>query len=250
MVVVPTILSSVEGIDDLLETLEIHHLANRDPHLHFALLTDLRDAAEENLPEDEALLERARAGIESLNRKYAAGRRDLFFLFHRPAPLERGRGRLDGLRTQARKADAVQRLSPRALRGMLFGSRRRDRDSSLDQIRHHARYRHAVAARVGPPARRHDGASVEPAAVRSGARDCDGGLQHSATARGREPAERAAFWFVRLHAGEAGIDPYTRAVSDVYQDLFQRRLVHRQRDLRGRCLRARAGRPLPGEHES
>ncbi|MEO6875805.1 MAG: glycosyltransferase family 2 protein, partial [Opitutaceae bacterium] len=28
-------------------------------------------------------------------------------------------------------------------------------------------------------------------------------------------------WFVRIFAGEAGIDPYTRAVSDVYQDLFQ-----------------------------
>src|SRR5256885_4256067 len=26
--------------------------------------------------------------------------------------------------------------------------------------------------------------------------------------------------FVRLHAGEIGIDPYTRSVSDVYQDLF------------------------------
>ena len=62
MVVVPTMLSSVEGVDDLLETLEIHHLANRDPHLHFALLTDLRDAPEETLPEDEALLERAGPG--------------------------------------------------------------------------------------------------------------------------------------------------------------------------------------------
>ena len=27
-------------------------------------------------------------------------------------------------------------------------------------------------------------------------------------------------WFARLFAGEPGIDPYTRAVSDVYQDLF------------------------------
>ena len=27
-------------------------------------------------------------------------------------------------------------------------------------------------------------------------------------------------WFTRLFAGEAGIDPYTREVSDVYQDLF------------------------------
>ena len=27
-------------------------------------------------------------------------------------------------------------------------------------------------------------------------------------------------WFVRLFGGEPGIDPYTRAVSDVYQDVF------------------------------
>src|SRR5438067_420947 len=42
MVVIPTILTSLEGIDSLIERLEIHHLANRDPHLHFALLTDFR----------------------------------------------------------------------------------------------------------------------------------------------------------------------------------------------------------------
>src|SRR5512146_1293909 len=28
-------------------------------------------------------------------------------------------------------------------------------------------------------------------------------------------------WFAKLFAGDVGIDPYTRAVSDVYQDLFQ-----------------------------
>jgi hypothetical protein len=28
-------------------------------------------------------------------------------------------------------------------------------------------------------------------------------------------------WFVKLFAGDVGIDPYTRAVSDVYQDVFQ-----------------------------
>ncbi len=55
MVVVPTMLTSLEGVDRLIETLEIHHLANRDPHLHFALLTDFRDAPEEILPEDRGV---------------------------------------------------------------------------------------------------------------------------------------------------------------------------------------------------
>jgi len=37
----------------------------------------------------------------------------------------------------------------------------------------------------------------------------------------RESPSSARSWFVKLFAGEVGIDPYTRAVSDVYQDVFQ-----------------------------
>ena len=50
--------------------------------------------------------------------------------------------------------------------------------------------------------------------------------------------------YARLCNSEPGIDPYTRAVSDVYQDL-PGRLVHRQGDLRGRCVRAGTQRALP-----
>src|ERR1019366_695688 len=84
MVVIPTMLTSLTGVGHLIETLEIHHLANRDPHLHFALLTDFRDAPQELLPTDQALLQRVTAGIELLNRKYLSATRNLFFLFHRP----------------------------------------------------------------------------------------------------------------------------------------------------------------------
>ena len=84
MVVVPTMLANGAGVDRLIETLEIHHLANRDEHLHFALLTDFRDAPAEIMPGDDILLQRARVGIELLNRKYPANGRNLFFLLHRP----------------------------------------------------------------------------------------------------------------------------------------------------------------------
>ena len=45
-------------------------LANRDAHLHFALLTDYLDAPAQTLPGDEALLAHARECIEALNRRY------------------------------------------------------------------------------------------------------------------------------------------------------------------------------------
>lgn len=84
MVVVPTMLTSLAGVDKLLETLEIHHLSNRDSHLHFSLLTDYPDSDGESAPDDIALLHRARDGVHNLNTKYGLTGRGLFFLFHRP----------------------------------------------------------------------------------------------------------------------------------------------------------------------
>jgi len=53
LVVVPTMLTSPRDIEDLVESLEVRFLANRDDNLHFGLLTDFRDASEATTPEDE-----------------------------------------------------------------------------------------------------------------------------------------------------------------------------------------------------
>ncbi|MBE0602993.1 MAG: cyclic beta 1-2 glucan synthetase, partial [Deltaproteobacteria bacterium] len=57
LVVVPTMLTSLRGIEELIESLEVRFLANRDDNLHFGLLTDFRDAAGETTPEDGQLLQ-------------------------------------------------------------------------------------------------------------------------------------------------------------------------------------------------
>jgi len=84
LVVVPTLLASHAVIDQLLEALEIHFLANRDPQLRFGLLTDFVDAPESSLASDAPLLEHARRGVEALNAKHGDERDDVFYLFHRP----------------------------------------------------------------------------------------------------------------------------------------------------------------------
>ena len=53
------------------------------------------------------------------------------------------------------------------------------------------------------------------------------------------PAEREASIFQRSFAGSAGIDPYSSATSDVYQDLFARGKLHGQGDLRPRARSSR-----------
>jgi cellobiose phosphorylase len=221
MVVVPTMLTSVAGVDHLIETLEIHHLANRDPHLHFALLTDFRDAPEEILPGDQVLLQRARAGVEMLNRKYSPDAQDLFFLFHRPRRWNASEGLWMGYERKRGKLAEFNAL----LRG---GSR-----ECFSEI--------VGEMSILPVIKYVITLDTDTQLPRDAARQLVGTMAHPLN-RPEFDAERGIVaegysilqprvgvslpsarrsWFVRLFAGDAGIDPYTRAVSDVYQDVFQ-----------------------------
>src|SRR6185295_16287726 len=83
MVVIPTLLTSVEGVRDLLEHLEVQALGNMDPHITFAILGDFADAPAEQMPADAEILSEACAGIDALNLRHRRGGRDPFYLFHR-----------------------------------------------------------------------------------------------------------------------------------------------------------------------
>jgi len=107
LVVIPTMLSSLEYIEELIEGLEIRFLANQERHLHYGLLTDFLDAPAETMPNDDVLLEAAQRSIEALNEKYSPAEKNTFFLFHRARTwnaaenawmgYERKRGKLSAL---------------------------------------------------------------------------------------------------------------------------------------------------------
>jgi cyclic beta-1,2-glucan synthetase len=67
MVVVPVLLTDAAEVEALLRQLELHFLGNTDSQVHFALLTDFSDAPHQHMPDDDALLEQIRSGIEALN---------------------------------------------------------------------------------------------------------------------------------------------------------------------------------------
>ena len=61
LVAVPTLLTRAEEIEEQICRLEVHYLANPDPELRFALLSDWRDAPAETQPDDDELLAAAAA---------------------------------------------------------------------------------------------------------------------------------------------------------------------------------------------
>ncbi len=221
LVVVPTMLTSADGVEDLVEALEVRFLANRDTNLHFALLTDFRDADQEVLPEDAPLLEQARGQIEALNRRYADGFNDVFFLFHRPRRWnphdglwmgrERKRGKLADLNALLREGKAgafslvvgrTASLSSVKYVITLDTDTRLPRDAARQFV---ATIAHPLNRPVFDEGRRRVRAGYGILQPRVG-------VSLPGVSRSR---------YSRLHGGEPGIDPYTRAVSDVYQDAFQ-----------------------------
>jgi cellobiose phosphorylase len=223
LVAVPTMLADREGVDALIEALEVRFLGNRDVNLHFALLTDLEDAGEETLPEDAALVALAASGIVDLNARYLREDGDTFFLFHRARRWnasqgawigrERKRGKLGDLNAFLRGAPDRFDLvvgDVAALPGVKYVITL-DTDTQLP--RDTARQ---LAAAMSHPLNR--ARFDTPMGARFGERVTAGyGILQPRVGVSLAGSDRS--WYARLNRGEPGIDPYTRAVSDVYQDV-------------------------------
>lgn len=222
LVVVPTMLTSTQHIEALIERLEVRFLANRDANLHFGLLTDFRDAGEETLLEDEPLVRLARQRIEELNVKYKHPLSENFFLFHRPRRwnsqeriwmgYERKRGKLADLNALLREGEkAGDRFSlvvgdTTILAGVKYVITL-DTDTELP--------REAAGQFVGAMAHPLNRARYDEDRGRIG----EGyGILQPRVAVSLPSMNRSRY--AAMCGSEPGIDPYTRAVSDVYQDLF------------------------------
>ena len=217
-VVMPTMLTHPDSASQLVDRLEVHYLGNPDPHLCWALLTDFADAPAEHMPTDEAYVQAALEGIRKLNREYCGDGTERFFLFHRGRQWnasqgcwmgwERKRGKLHEFNRLLR-GDSGTSISVRS--GALpFPIRfviTLDMDTQVP--------REAAMRLVGTLAHPLNQPRFDPAAGRV----VEGyGILQPRVNITMQAAERSLF--ARIYATSAGIDPYTTAVSDVYQDLF------------------------------
>ncbi len=221
MVVVPSMLGNTRDVEELVEALEVRFLGNRDEHLHFALLTDFTDADSETLPGDEAMLQLAQRRIEALNERYGSIESDRFFLFHRPRRwnpgercwmgYERKRGKLGDLNALLRGSghDRFMRIvGDIATLGPVQYVITLDADTELPRDAAQAfvgSIDHPLNRAVYDPERRRvvSGYAILQPRV---------GISLPSTARSR---------YAQLYGSDAGIDPYTQMVSDVYQDVFR-----------------------------
>ncbi len=145
MVVVPSLLGNIVELEALLEELELHYLSNPDPLLTFALLTDLPDAKQALMPEDEQLIEKAKIGVEQLNHKYEKSAP--FYLFHRKREWNPAEGVWMGWERKRGKLNEFNRLLMNHEDTSFSYPGRGSQHSSADQICYHFGCRYFLTSR-------------------------------------------------------------------------------------------------------
>ena len=224
LVAVPTLLTSRAELLEHIERLEVHHLSGAGGDLSFALLADGLDADQEVMESDAALLAAAAEAIAQLNERYGPGPggEPRFFLLYRRRAFntgedkwmgwERKRGKLHELNRLLRGATDTtfmpgppgQVQVPTGVRYVitLDADTRLPRDAALRLI-----------GKMAHPLNR-------PRFSRSLQRVVGGYAILQPRVTPSLPLGREGSFYQKLFSAPGGIDPYSAAASDVYQDLF------------------------------
>ncbi len=226
MVVIPAMLTRRAEILELTHRLELHYLANPEPHAQFALLSDWVDADKARQASDDALLACAREAIGELNRRYPGaapvpGACPRFVLLHRERQFseteqrwigwERKRGKLlllvgalaDGSMTAFMDQGHASQVAPGTRYLVTLDS---------DTVLPPGRLRELVGVAAHP----HN----QPRLDAMGQRVVSGYAILQPRVVPPLPAPHDFTLYHWLFAGQCGIDPYSAASSEVYQDIF------------------------------
>ncbi len=218
MVAIPTLLINEKQIRQLVEEIEVRYLVNRDPNIFYALLTDLPDTSEPAFEQDRRI-DLAIRLIDDLNRRYAGTPYGGFYLFHRHRIYnpregawmgwERKRGKLLDLNQMLRKAfdpfpvkaGDMSRLP--VIRYVLT----LDSDTQLP--------RGSAQRMIGAMAHPLNRPLIDPELniVTRGY-----GILQPRVGISVHSASRSRL--ASIYSGQTGFDIYSRAISDVYQDLY------------------------------
>lgn len=220
VVVVPTLFGGVSAVHEALEHAEVQFLANRDANLRFAILSDYTDSKTQNAPTDLHILNSAKRGVQALNEQYRDESGDVFFLLHRDRQWNESEGVWMGWERKRGKLSQFNKLlqngfttafshivgNPDRLLGIQYVITL-DSDTVLPRGA-----AHLMVGTITHPLNRpvYD---EETRTVKRGY-----GILQPRVGVGLTSAHRSKF--AAIHSGHPGVDPYTTAVSDVYQDLY------------------------------
>lgn len=220
MVVIPALLPDAKRTRQLLDHLEVHYSANTEKNLYFALLGDFKDSNTEKADSDDDIIQAALEKVKQLNKKHSRNGNDVFLFAHRHRQYNEKQNKWMGWE---RKRGALVEFND-----ILLGSQ----DTSYSIL--------SFELSELPPIKYVITLDADTILPIDGAKKLIGTMAHPLNTPvidqnlkivvngyglmqpriGIEMGSANKSLFSRIFAGDSGIDPYSTATSDIYQDFF------------------------------
>lgn len=220
MVAIPALLTNQARVKELIDNMQNHYLSNPEDHLYFALIGAFKDSKTSKEQSDDGIIAYALAEVSELNKKYAKGKKDIFYFYHRLRTFNETDNNWIGWE---RKRGALMEFNE-----MLLGAW----DTSIyfysNDILPAANIKYVITLdadtilpigmakkMIGTMAHPLNTPVIDP---KKGIVVKGYGLMQPRISFDMESANRSIFSCI--YTQQEGIDPYASAISDVYQDLF------------------------------
>lgn len=216
IVVVPVLLTSEERTVEIIERMEVYYLANQSSNLYFALLGDFSDCDKEHKEGEDGIVQKALKTISDMNTKYARNV-PVFYYIQRKRKYNEKEKRYMGYE---RKRGALMEFNE-----LLLGSAIDPLEALSSTLPQNIKYVITLDADTQLPrdtAAKLIGAMAHPLNRAVYSNDAGKVIEGYGIMQPRigitvRSALRSVF--AMTYSGEAGIDTYTKAVSDPYMDI-------------------------------
>ena len=217
MIVVPTIINGKEKVKELFKKLEVYYLANKEQNLYFTLLGDCTASKNEHEPFDQEIIDEGIKQSKILNAKYAKNEPEKFFFLYRNRVWSRGEQCFLGWE---RKRGMLCQLNDFLITG--------ENHFRTNTIKQKLNIKYIITL------------DADTNLSLGTAKELIGAMAHILNTPildknknividghaliqprvGIDLASSRKSLFTKIYAGLGGIDSYTNAISDVYQDNF------------------------------
>jgi len=220
MVVIPTIIKTREKVQELTRKLEVYYLANKSENLYFTLLGDCSESLNREEEHDKEVIEEGKRQIEELNKKYG---KNIFNFIYRKRLLNKSEGTYLGWE---RKRGMLNQLNEYILGNIKNPFRENTIENNKDLIKN---IKYVITL------------DADTDLILNSAFELIGAMEHILNKPKIDPVKNIVVdgygimqprvgvnldisyksLFTKIFAGAGGIDSYTNAISDIYQDNFK-----------------------------
>ncbi|MDU5118690.1 MAG: cyclic beta 1-2 glucan synthetase, partial [Clostridium botulinum] len=221
VVVIPTLIGSKKRAQELVKDMEVYYLANKEKNLYFAILGDFKDSKSEKEENDEEIIKEMLKRVKELNNKHSKAGEEIFFFLNRYRQYnekekiwmgwERKRGKLEEFNKLIR---GEKNTSYNTISGDINILKKVKYVITLDADTKLPRdVAKSLIGAMEHPLNRPIINNVKKSVIHGY------GLMQPRISIGVEDANKTLF--SKIFSGQVGLDTYTTAVSDIYQDVFK-----------------------------